>query len=256
MTVHDIYVWLDEKAPFDTQLEYDNSGLLVGSPRQEITGILFALDATEAVIAEALSLGANLLITHHPLMFSARRRLTDEDCEGRILRRLVRENISLIASHTCLDRAPDGINDALATACGLGEIQGEGFVRAGLFPAPMTAGKAADYLSEALHTVVRLMGSPDQQVSCLGLCSGAGGDEWQSARDLGADAFLSGEIKHHLALEMADAGIPAFECGHFATELPGIFALADALQSHLNQLEYKVGIFKSAVKAYQALPLP
>ena len=208
------------------------------------------------MIAEALALGANLLVTHHPLMFSARRRLTDEDCEGRIIRRLIRENISLIASHTCLDRATGGINDALAAACGLREIRGEGFVRAGLFPAPMTAGMAADYLSDALHTVVRLMGSPDQRVSCLGLCSGSGGDEWHSARDLGADAFLSGEIKHHLALEMADEGIPAFECGHFATELPGIFALADALQSDLNRVEYKVGIFKSAVKAHQALPLP
>ena len=256
MNVQAVYEWIDSIAPFDTQLDYDNSGLLVGSPAQEVTGILFALDATEPVIREAISRGANLLVTHHPLMFSPRRRLTDEDYEGRLIRLMIRENLSLIAAHTCLDRAPGGINDALAAACGLHQVRGEDFVRAGLLPHPMTAGELSEYLSAALHTTVRLLGDPGRTVSCLGMCSGAGGEEWTAARSLGADAFLSGEIKHHLALEMADAGMPAFECGHFATEQPGIFALADALQSHLNQVKYRLDVFKSASGAYHSPARP
>jgi putative NIF3 family GTP cyclohydrolase 1 type 2 len=88
------------------------------------------------------------------------------------------------------------------------------------------------------------------------MCSGAGGGEWEDAASLGADAFLSGEIRHHLALAMADAGIPAFECGHYATEAPGIFALADALQSALNQVQYNLDIYKSETAAYASVSGP
>ncbi|MBQ9211506.1 MAG: Nif3-like dinuclear metal center hexameric protein [Clostridia bacterium] len=252
MTVQNIYDLLDAVAPFETQEPYDNSGLLVGSPSQEVSGILFALDVTDSVIQEAVSLGANLIVTHHPLMFDPIRRLTDETFEGRLLLRLARENISLIASHTCLDQAPGGINDALAECCALLEVEGEGFVRVGTLPQAMRAGELKEYLAAALNTEVRLMGDPDIQVSRLGLCSGAGGSEWEAAVALGAQAFLSGEVKHHLALAMAGSGVPCFECGHFATEQPGIFALADALQSALNQVQYTLGIYKTKTGAYPA----
>ncbi len=250
MTVLEIYGLLDAAAHFETQEEYDNSGFLAGSASCQVTGILFALDVTEKVIDEAMSLGANLIVTHHPLMFNARRTLTDGDYEGRLLMRLIRENISLIAAHTCLDKADGGINDTLAEMCSLLDIRGQDFVRVGRLPRPMTSGELTGYLSVALNTTVRLMGDEDRRVEWLGLCSGAGGSEWQAAAALGAEAFLSGEIKHNLALEMADAGIPAYECGHFATEEPGIFALADALQSALNRVQYKLGIFKSETAAY------
>ena len=252
MTVQNIYDLLDAVAPFETQEPYDNSGLLVGSPSQEVSGILFALDVTDSVIQEAVSLGANLIVTHHPLMFDPIRRLTDETFEGRLLLRLARENISLIASHTCLDQAPGGINDALAECCALLEVEGEGFVRVGTLPQALRAGELKEYLAAALNTEVRLMGDPDIQVSRLGLCSGAGGSEWEAAVALGAQAFLSGEVKHHLALAMAGSGVPCFECGHFATEQPGIFALADALQSALNQVQYTLGIYKTKTGAYPA----
>ncbi len=252
MKVRQIYELLDAVAPFETQEPYDNSGLLVGSPEQEVSGILFALDVTQAVISEALSLGANLIVTHHPLMFEAVRRMTDESFEGRLIQRMIREGLSLIACHTCLDKASGGINDALAERCALLDVQGEGFVRVGDLPQPMTAGELKEYLAVALNTDVRLMGDASLQISRLGLCSGAGGSEWIAARELGAEAFLSGEIKHHHALAMAEAGLPCFECGHFATEQPGIFALADALQNALDQVEYNLSIYKSQTGPYPA----
>ena len=250
MTVQTVYDLIHTVAPFDTQMEGDNSGLLVGSPAQEVSSILFALDVSEPVIDEAAALGAELIVTHHPLMFSAIRSLTDEMYEGRLIRRLVRENISLIAAHTNLDYASGGINDTLAALCGLVEVSGEGFFRSGFLPEPMTVRAFADLLGENLETTVRVMGPEGRTVRRVGLCSGSGGDEWLRAQEAGCDAFVSGEIRHHYALAMADAGIAAFECGHFATEEPGLAALAEALQNSLDHVECNVRVFVSAVPAY------
>ena len=250
MNVEMIYNLIHAVAPFDTQMDGDNSGLLVGSPSQENKNILFALDVTEPVIDEAVALGAELIVTHHPLMFSAIRSLTDETYEGRLIRRLVKENISLISAHTNLDRAVGGINDTLAALCGLVEITGDGFFRAGFLPEPMTVRSFADLLEQNLETTVRIMAPEDRLIRRVGLCSGSGGDEWVHAAETGCDAFVSGEIKHHYALAMADSGIAAFECGHYATEEPGLAALSEALQNSLNHVECNVRVFVSAVSAY------
>ena len=250
MTVQDVYDFIDRFAPFDTQADFDNAGLLVGSASRDVTGILFALDVTQRVIDEAVSLGAELIVTHHPLMFSPRHTLTDADFEGRLIRRLVREDISLIAAHTNLDQAPGGINDVLADLCGLTAVTGTGFLRFGLLPQSLTAAAYVARLSEALGDTVRLMGPPDRLVRKVGLCSGGGSDEWPAAAAAGCDAFVSGEIKHHNGLAMADAGMAGLECGHFATEAPGIAALAAALQKSPDTIKYKVRIFVSEASAY------
>ena len=250
MTVQTVYDLIHTVAPFDTQMEGDNSGLLVGSPSAEVSCVLLALDVTEAVIDEAVSLGAQLIVTHHPLMFSARKQLTDGDYEGRLIRRLVREDISLIAAHTCLDQAPCGINDTLAELCGLTEVTGEGFFRSGLLPEAMTAAAYAEELGRRLGTTVRLMGDEDAVIRRIGLCSGGGSSEWSSAAEAGCDAFISGEIRHHVALALADRGIVAFECGHYATEEPGVEVLAVALQKALPALECNVRVYVSEVPAY------
>ena len=250
MNVQTVYDLIHTVAPFDTQMEGDNSGLLVGSPLQEVSKILFALDVTEPVIEEAAAIGAELIVSHHPLMFSAIRSLTDETYEGRIIRRLVREDISLISAHTNLDRAAGGVNDTLAALCGLVEISGEGFFRSGFLPEPMTVRAYADLLEQNLETTVRIMAPEDRVIRRVGLCSGSGGDEWIHAAEAACDAFVSGEIRHHFALAMAGAGIAAFECGHFATEEPGLAALAEALQNSLNHVECNVRVYVSAVSAY------
>ncbi len=250
MTVRDLYRIIDSIAPFDTQAEFDNSGFLVGDPAQEVTTILMALDVTPAVIDEAVECGAQLVITHHPLLFSPLRRLTEEDYEGRLIRRLTRENISLISAHTNLDQAPGGINDTLAELCGLTGVQGEGFFRWGELPEPMSARAYEACLRERLGDSVRLMGPEDAPVRRIGLCSGGGSDEWPQAAEAGCDGFLSGEIKHHHALAMAESGLVGFECGHFATEFPGISVLASALQNALCTIECNVRVYVSEAAAY------
>ena len=251
MKVIDILHLISAVAPFDTQCDWDNSGLLIGSPQQEVHGILFALDVTEAVIDEAIESCADLIVTHHPLMLSPRHRITDEDYEGVLISRLIRSGISHIAAHTNFDQAPGGINDALAEICGLTDITGNGFFRAGDLPEPVFAADLAGRLSEALFTTVRLMGPENAVVSRLGICSGSGSGEWELAKVYGCDGFLSGEIKHHNALAMAGSSIAAFECGHFATELPGLNALAEALQNSINKIESHIRVYHSCCEPYQ-----
>ena len=251
LTVQQVYDFINERAPFETQLGFDNSGLLVGDPSCEVTGIHFALDVTSKVIDEAIANGANLIVTHHPMMFSPIKRLVETNYEARLLCRLIREGISLIAAHTNLDQAVGGINDVLANQIGLTNVTGEGFVRVGSLSLPMTAGELAESISNALGDVVRVMGNPFVMVDKVGMCSGSGADEWATAAAMGAQAFLTGEAKHHIALEASDAGMVILEAGHHATEAPGIFALADALQKADIVVQYHVRVSTSRVKAYQ-----
>lgn len=251
MKVSDVIAFIDSVAPFDTQESYDNSGLLTGHPEQEISRVLFALDVTNAVLNEAEALGANLIVTHHPLMFDAVKTLREDNREAALLCRMIRLGISMIAVHTPLDKAPGGTNDTLAALLGLTALRGEGYVRVGDLPTPITAGELQVKLEKALGDKVRLMGDPTASCRTLGLCTGSGSSEWPDAATLGADSFLTGEVKHNRALEMADQGIPVFECGHFATEQPGIFALADTLQNHCDALQCNVCVFRSKAGAYR-----
>ena len=251
LTVQQVYDFISERAPFETQLAFDNSGLLVGHPDNEVTGIHFALDVTNHVIDEAIANGANLIVTHHPMMFSAIKRLVETGHEARLLCRMIRAGVSLISAHTNLDQAPGGCNDVLAETIGLSDIQGEGFVRVGALPRPMTADKLAAHISEKLGDVVRVMGDPAAVITRVGMCSGSGADEWPAAAAMGAQAFLTGEVKHHIALESTDAGVVMLEAGHHATEEPGIFALAKALQMSELGVQYNVRVSLSSAKAYQ-----
>ena len=250
MLVQDILNYIDDLAPFETQDSFDNSGLLVGDPAWEVRGIHVAMDVTSSVLDEAIQCGANLIVTHHPMMFAARKRLVETDSEAKLLCRMIRHEIALIAAHTNLDQAPGGINDVLAKAIGLTNITGEAYVRIGDLPAPMTAEAFARQAGDALRAVVRIMGQPEKEIYRVAVTSGAGSDSVKDALALGADAFLTGEAKHHHALEAAEAGMIIFEAGHHATEEPGIFALADALQNHLNTLQYKIHVSKSTARPY------
>lgn len=250
LTVQTLTDFINTLAPFETQLDFDNCGLLIGDPAAEVHGIHVALDCTEAVIDEAVKHGANVIVTHHPVIFGGYKNLREDHPDTRMLCRLVRLNMAVISAHTCLDRAAGGINDVLAHTIGLTEVHGEDFLRVGTLPVPMTADAFTGQLQESLGTTVRMMGSGSRMIRRVGLCSGSGSEYWHDALALGAEAFISGEIKHHHALSAAAAGMVCFECGHHATEEPGIFALADTLQTLDDVVKYNVYVTKSQLDAY------
>ncbi len=252
MRFGDVWRAIDEAAPFLTQADFDNSGLLVGDRDREVTGIHFALDVTDRVLDEAEAAGANLIVTHHPLMFHPRKTLTENDYEGALICRMVRAGMGLIAAHTNLDAAPGGTNDTLAALLGLRDLRGEGYWRVGELPEGTDAAGLIRGLEEKLGTQVRVYGqfARETPLRRLGLATGAGSEFWAEAAALGADAFLTGEMKHHDALAMVGAGVLGLEAGHFATEEPGIFALADTLQKRADGLQWKVRITRSACGGY------
>ena len=118
-TVNEIYALLDQKAPFRTQLGFDNAGFLVGHGEQTVTNVLVALDITPEVIEEAIEMGAQLIVAHHPVIWDKLGRVTDESVTGRKILTLIEHGIAAICAHTNLDAAQGGVNDALAQAVGL-----------------------------------------------------------------------------------------------------------------------------------------
>lgn len=244
-TVKELERLVGEIAPYELAEEWDNVGLLVGRADRSVTRVLTALDLTDGVLREAARLGAQAIVTHHPIMMDARRRMTDGDREGRLLLALAENGIAHIAAHTNFDNVPGGVNDALLTRMGAKNVRGEGCVRVGDVESGVTFGALCTRAQHRLHAAVRAYGAADTPVSRLGCCSGAGGSLFEEAKALGADCFITGEIKHHIALNAMDAGVCVIEAGHFETENPACEVMAHALQNACDALKYNVTVFCS-----------
>lgn len=249
--VSDIYNWIDNLAPFELAEEWDNVGLLAGSMNNEVEGVLCALDLSDMVIEEAIEKNAQLIVTHHPILFRGRKNLREDDPEGRMLCRLIRANIALIAAHTSFDNAQPGVNDALAEKLGLTNVEaGENGMRTGV-PAQKTLGEFVRYASEVLEAPVRCYGEEDCVISRVSVLGGAGGDFAMQAKAAGSDVYLTGEISHHRAWDAYMEGLCCLEAGHAATELPAISMLAGGLQKGADGVQCNVRIYVSETKLFR-----
>lgn len=244
-TVADIKHMVGEIAPYELAEEWDNVGLLFGRRGDEVTRVLVALDLTQEALDQARALGAELILTHHPIMFSARKRVTDEDREGALMLDMAKAGIAHIAAHTNLDSAPGGVNDVLMQLMGAEDVRGEGCVRVGALEDGMTFGALCARAQKRLGGAVRAYGAADAKVRTLGCCSGAGGSEMGIAREMGADCFITGEVRHHEALDAMACGMCVIEAGHYETENPVCEVLASALQNAADALQYKLTVFCS-----------
>ena len=241
--VTDVLNMVDQIAPYELAEEWDNPGFLFGRKNAEVMRVVVALDLTQQTVDEAKALGAQLIVTHHPIMFSAVKRVTDETREGRLMLDMAQAGIAHIAAHTNLDAAPGGVNDTLMKLMGAQNVRGEGFVRAGELEEGMTFGMLCARAQQKLHAAVRAYGAADTPVHVLGCCSGAGGSELDDAMALGADCYITGEIRHHEALDAVDKGCCVIEAGHFETENPVCEVLAAALQNAADALQYNLTVF-------------
>jgi dinuclear metal center YbgI/SA1388 family protein len=222
-TVQDIYKYLDTVAPFSTQMKSDNGGVLIGDATAQIKHILVCLDATVAVVEEAVQQNAGLLIAHHPLMFFG----TKKVLKGDPVFALIANNINFIAAHTNLDIAKGGITDLMLTHLGfpasdtvIGTLKAGDteFGKITDLPSPITAVELARKCKSAFNcTVVRYVdgGKPVQRV---GVCSGAGDDLAELAYTKGCDAYICGDIRNHTTIFAANHGLTLIDAGHFHTE--------------------------------------
>lgn len=253
-TVGMIEKMLDECAPMETAEEYDNVGALVGARDRKVTKILVALDAAMSVVAEAKKIGAELIVTHHPLMFHGRKHLLEEDAEGKILCEMVRAHLSLIAAHTNLDQTFLSGSAACARRLGLKNIRkGSDYLFLGELPEPRQANAYEDEITHALFFPARCYCGESTLITTLAIGGGACDEKWMEARALGAQALLTGEVRHHNALAAAQEGFMIFDGGHCGTEAPLVPALAEYLQNRLNDVQCNVRVYPSLSQPFGCL---
>ena len=222
-TVFDLYSAIDQFAPFSLSMDFDNTGILVGDRHQPVSKVLLALDCTMDVVNYAKEIGAQLIITHHPVIFHPIKRVNEDS----VVYHLIRSQIAVISAHTNLDIAEGGVNDVLAQAIGLQNISGLELLdpaaqsylgRIGTLPNPISASEFATLVKESLHACSVKFADAGNKIQKGALCSGSGADCLESALAVGADALLTSEVKQHEYLNAAAAGISIFDAGHFDTE--------------------------------------
>lgn len=239
-TVNDILQFMETLAPRSMKMDWDNVGLLCGSRNTPVTKILVALDPFEQVVQEAADWGAELIVTHHPLIFQPTKSVTDETSIGRCIMRLCRHGISTINAHTNLDQAPGGVNDVLARTLGLEDIQvinacgvDESGNQWGLLRCGHVDEQALpDFLEHVKATLgcagLRYVdgGMPVRKVAVGGgSCAGAMLD----ALDTGCDTFITADVKYNQFWDAQDLGLNLIDAGHFYTENPVVSYLAAAI---------------------------
>lgn len=219
-------------------MSFDNSGFLFGRESAAVTKALLALDVTSAVVDEAIEQGAELIISHHPLIFSPLKSVTDEK-----LLRLAQHQIGVISMHTNLDIAKGGVNDTLMAALGvrvLGGLDEDGCGRVGLLSEAMTMSEFLPFCKAVLKTAGLRYYDSGRPVSKLAVMGGSGGDSLETAYRLGCDTYLTADIKYHQFLEAQELGINLIDGDHFCTENLVIPALARRLGEALPEIEFKV----------------
>lgn len=252
-TVTHIYDAIDRLAPFWLTMDFDNTGILVGDRNREVSCALLALDCTPAVVEQAKQLGAQLIVTHHPVIFHPLKRVN----EDAVVYQLIRSDIAVISAHTNLDIAQGGVNDALASAIGLRDCRGLELLneqtgawlgRIGTLPEPLSPEAFAAHIKACLNASSIKFSAAPRVIRTVALCSGSGADCLDAAISAGADALLTSEVKQHEYLAAAAAGISIFDAGHFDTEDIVIEPLRDYLAKEIPDVHFFT-THRSAIQA-------
>ena len=236
MKINSIIDFTQRIAPYETAAEWDNIGLLAGCADADVTRVLLALDITPEVILEASEKGAELIISHHPVIFEPLRALEP----GTAPYQLAKYDIAALCLHTNLDRAENGVNTALGKALGLKNtrLYPDDYLLIGEPEKQLVAEEFALVIKERLNAPsVRYTRG---KVSRIAVSSGGGGEGIELAEKYGFDAFVTGELKHHQYLDAVDKGIAAFDAGHFSTENIIIEPLRAMLAEEFPQTEFIV----------------
>ncbi len=253
VTVGDLYAALDARIPRTLSCSWDNDGLACcPDPTSPVTGILVALDCTEAAVDLAVETGCNVILTHHPLLFKGLKAVAGVDTGSRKVIRMIRAGVSAMAFHTRLDAMDGGVNDVLAARLGLADLTSFGdddnparapIGRIGTLPEDMPLADFASAVKSALSVPATVggaytehltptapavtyvgCGKPVRRVAVLG---GSGQDDLDAAAAAGADTYVTGELRYHQICDAPYGGINLVRAGHYFTEFPICRTLAD-----------------------------
>ncbi|MBT8190721.1 MAG: Nif3-like dinuclear metal center hexameric protein [Bacteroidia bacterium] len=230
-TVNDIQLFLHNIAPNHFQESYDNSGLLVGNTGDEVRGIVVCLDSTEAVIDEAISLGANMVVAHHPIIFSGLKRITGRNYIENIVRKAIKNDINIFAIHTNLDNVyQNGVSTHIANKIGLKNIEilqkkeisyedlptGSGVI--GQLNTPVDEMEFLQFLKSTMETdCVRYTNLLGKSIQNVALCGGSGRFLLEEAIRQEADIYISADFKYHEFFDANDKILIA-DIGHYESE--------------------------------------
>lgn len=250
-TVNDILQFVETLAPLSMKMDWDNVGLLCGSGSAPVTRVLVALDPFSHVCREAADWGAELLLTHHPLIFTAPRAITDQSDLGQSIQTLCAHGISAINAHTNLDCAPGGVNDTLAAALGLSQIsvidpqgtddQGRpwGLLRQGTL-AQMSLSDFLPQVKQALGCQGLRYVAGGKPVHRVAVGGGSCADEMGLAAAAGCDTFVTADVKYNQFWDARALGLNLIDAGHFCTENPVTAVLARAVSDRFPEITVKI----------------
>ena len=233
--------------PFDMAVEWDNSGFLIGDPEREVKKAALALDAVGSVIEEAIEKGADLIVTHHPLLFRPPKAIrADEHLGGRIIK-LIENRISLIALHTNFDicvMAELAANKLALANCQVLEVTGEGekgacgFGRIGLLPREMTLKELAEETKKQLVLdFVTVTGEEEKKVQKAAISTGSGKSGIDACLKNGVQVLITGDVDHHTAVDALELGVFLIDEGHFGTEKMFAEYMAEYLKKEIPEAE-------------------
>ena len=223
--VKDVTKVIEEFAPLSIQEKWDNSGLCVGSHEASVSSVLFGLDCTPELVDEAIECGADMIVTHHPLIFSGLKKISPDDMVGEAVFKAIKAGISIYAAHTNADKVIAGVSGAMAAKLGLKNVEilsedgeGTGLGVVGELPQPMTAQQIVEVVKDrfALKTV-KASKPVEGKISKVTLCGGSGSSLISAARSVGAQLYISGDISYHNFFTPEDFML--MDIGHYESEI-------------------------------------
>jgi len=246
MKVGDIVSALEVFAPLDIQENWDNSGLLIGSPEDEIHGVLVGFDCTPELIDQAVEKGCDMVVTHHPLIFKGIRRINAQDPVGAAVMKAVRKGVAVYAAHTTADKVMAGVSGAMARRLGLADVEflepgpeGFGLGCVGNWERPLTGPEALAFVKEKFHLKVIRSSKPlEGPIRRVALLGGSGGGEIGLALRAGAQLYITADVSYHNFF--TPEGFMVMDIGHFESEVEIVdIFLAEIRKNFPNFASYK-----------------
>lgn len=225
MKVRELASVIESFAPLSIQEEWDNSGLCIGSPEQDVHGVMLGFDCTPELIDEAVARGCDMVVTHHPLIFNGIRKIQPEDPVGLAVMKAVSAGVAVYAAHTTADKVLDGVSGAMARRLALQDIHvldeeegGIGLGAVGVLPKPMASDMFIEYVKEKFALkVARASHSLDIPVEKVAMCGGSGSSLIGKAMETGAQAYICGDVSYHHFFTPKDFMV--IDIGHFEGEV-------------------------------------
>ena len=250
MRLREVIAGLNELAPESYQESWDNSGLQIGDLDSEIHNVCIALDLDDAVVEEAIAHNADLIVTHHPLIFSPLKRITTEDFIGKRLLKLARAGISYYAMHTNFDIAKMAdlaaerlqLKDvSVLDVCFTKDEKEFGIGCIGALQSSLSLAELAGLVKESFGLEsVRIFGETDTKIHTIAICPGSGKSTISSAISKGADVLVTGDIDHHNGIDAVAQGLAIIDAGHYGLEHIFTEYMKEYMEQHMGVLKIHV----------------